>query len=163
MICFFTALRGKGNNSKDYRRHAQTVHTAWLVNYISYNAHKIIIFTVPSECEVGYFACVENLKLGTVPHKYQKVKSNAFTAPHVVCFALTRPVSGALSDERWNMITDISDNQSLYDLFPPDRFPQVLTLADPFGILPPGCGPTDQVTNRCTLDASKVAHDACES
>ena len=150
----------RGVGRSNFMRKMSANHSAMLAvtnpdsNYVSYNAHKIIIFTVPSECEVGYVACVEHLKSGTLPRKYQKFQSTGFTAPHVVCLALTRPVSGVLNGDRWNIITDITDSQSLYDFFPPDRFPQVLALADPFGILPPSCGPTNQVSHRCTLDAS---------
>ena len=102
----------RGFGRSNFMRRMSANHSAMLAvtnpdsNYVSYNAHKIIIFTVPSECEVGYVACVEHLKSGTLPRKCQKFQSeHCGDCMEVVCmdvagFEITRCLFSDLENVR---------------------------------------------------------------
>jgi hypothetical protein len=51
---------------------------------------------------------------------------------HVFIFMNAYPDFSKLSLDRWHIIDNLGDDQTIHDLFPPDRFPGVAPLVDPF-------------------------------
>ena len=61
-----------------------------------------------------------------------KTARHASGTSHCVLFMNSHPDFSKLSLDRWHIIEDLSDDRTIFDLFPPDRFPDVSLLADPF-------------------------------
>ena len=74
---------------------------------------------------------MEELKDGyCIQTKYEATVKN-HRSPHLVLFMNFDPDYGALSADRWHVITHTTDDVDIFEMFPPSRFPAVAKLADP--------------------------------
>jgi hypothetical protein len=82
------------------------------------------------------WALIESLKDGRqIKNRYEdEVKTALWRTrkSHVFVFMKVYPELSKLALDRWHIIDDLGDDQTIHYLFPPDRFPGVATLVDPF-------------------------------
>ena len=109
-------------------------------NYYLFNGQTVIIFDVSRKSGEPDYNCAEVLKNGCVISTKFEPKVKVHSPPHLLIFCNVPPTYGDLSADRWNVISDLSDKKSIYDFFPPDKFPAVLNLEDPFGTPAPISG-----------------------
>ena len=103
-------------------------------NYYMFHGQSIIIFDVSRQSGEPDYNCVEILKNGCVISTKFIPKVKVHNSPHIVIFCNLPPSHEGLSADRWNVIYKLSDDMSIFDFFPPDKFPGVLNLDDPFGV-----------------------------
>ena len=115
-------------------------------NYCLYNGQECVIFDVSRQAGEPDYDCAETLKNGLVIQTKYVPVIKCFQSPHIVVFCNVYPTYGSLSMDRWNVIENLGDDKSIYDFFPPDKFPEVLTLEDPFGL--PRPSPTGSKESR---------------
>ena len=51
--------------------------------------------------------------------------------PHITVFANWEP-KDCLSPDRWNIIRAMDDSVKLHEMFPPDKYPDIVNVPDPF-------------------------------
>ena len=102
-------------------------------NYYLFNGQPIIIFDVSRQSGEPDYDCAELLKNGCVISTKFNPEVKVHTSPHLVIFCNVHPTYRDLNADRWNVIYDLSDKMSIFDFFPPGKFPAVLNLDDPFG------------------------------
>ena len=79
---------------------------------------------------------IESIKNGyLVNTKYKcgvKTAVHPSGTSHVFVFMNAYPDTASLSRDRWHIIDQLGDEQTIHDLFPPYKFPGVAFLVDPF-------------------------------
>ena len=96
-----------------------------------WNGQQVVLFDVARSQTLNY-AVIESIKNGLLIQTKYEVMVKSYDSPHVIIFANTPPLMGSLSEDRWNVINDLSDSMTLHMLFPPEKFPSVIGLPDPF-------------------------------
>jgi len=79
---------------------------------------------------------IEKLKDGMLVNTKYECNVKTAVSPtgtsHVFLFMNAYPDLSKLSLDRWHLIDNFGDDQTIHDLFPPARFPGVADLIDPF-------------------------------
>jgi hypothetical protein len=91
----------------------------------------LCVADVPREEVFVNYKGVENLKNALMNQtKYEVVTKYAQNPPHVAVFSNWWPQRHRLTGDRFHVINleDVNDLTTLYDLFPPARFPEVLRV-----------------------------------
>ena len=102
-----------------------------------YDGQKICLFDVKRVLagKISY-DLLESIKDGMITQtKYEvvvKVARHPSGSSHLVLFMNRYPDLSALSFDRWHIIDEFDDDKTIFDLFPPARFPEVANLIDPF-------------------------------
>lgn len=106
-----------------------------LTGYL-YNGQRECLFDV-EKCDAGNidWRLIEALKNGILIDNLDCVVKTAISptkTSHVLLFMAEYPDMSQLSLDRWHIIDDLSDELSIHQLFPPEKFPGVENLKDPF-------------------------------
>jgi hypothetical protein len=79
---------------------------------------------------------IETLKVGiqinTIYEGAVKTRVQTTRTSHVFVFMNDYPDLSNLALDRWHIIDNLGDDQTIHELFPADRFPAVANLVDPF-------------------------------
>ena len=102
-----------------------------------YNGQTICLFDVErANAKKVEWYLIEGLKDGVLINtKYEcavKTSLSSSGSSHVFLFMNVYPDFSQLSLDRWHIIDNLGDDQTIHDLFPPDVFPGVANLVDPF-------------------------------
>ncbi len=102
-----------------------------------YNGQSICLFDVERANSMKIdWSLIESLKDGLLVNtKYECAVKTALShtgTSHVFIFMNAYPDFSKLSLDRWHVLDNLDDDQTIHDLFPSDRFPGVANLVDPF-------------------------------
>ena len=103
----------------------------WDSNASRWCGQRVVLFDVSQGGMIDY-SMIEAIKDGLEIGCSHDASTRRYDSPHVIIFANSEPASGSLSPDRLHIIDDLSDAATLHMLFPPEKFPQVIGLSDPF-------------------------------
>ena len=148
VICCVDMCRGpvwgQGMGKSTFCRYALREHAALLgtihdhkVTSHLYEGQPIIMFDVERvKLKHIDYGLIEELKDGKICssyyHGYDKTAISPTGTSHVILFCHWYPDFTQLNNDRWHLIDNFGDDQTIHDLFPKERFPGVADLVDPF-------------------------------